>query len=189
MSETESYVIRALSPELLDDYLRFFDTDAFADNPKWASCYCYFPQAPHETENWHDRTGVENRAAVSRLIESGEMHGYLAFQDGKAIAWCNAAPRVRMTILDEEADAARVGSIVCFVVAKAHRGQGVATRLLEAACAGFKQQGFEFAEAYPRKDALDDASSHFGPLQMFLAAGFETFRETDGNLVLRKNLL
>ena len=188
MSESKEYVVRELSPELLDDYLRFFDKDAFADNPKWASCYCYFPHAPHETENWHDRTLEQNRTAVSRLIERGEMHGYLAFQDGKAVAWCNAAPRLRVTIVDEEADAARVGSINCFVVAKAHRGQGVATRLLSAACAGFKQQGFEFAEAYPRKDAQDEASQHFGPLQMFLAAGFQPFRETDTNLVLRKKL-
>lgn len=184
----DDYVIRELTPELLDEYLRFFDTDAFADNPKWASCYCYFPQAPHDTENWHDRTGEQNRADVSRLIESGEMQGYLAFHDGKAVAWCNAAPRTRMTILDDEAGAEKVGSIICFIVAKEHRGRGVAKKLLAAALAGFERQGLELAEGYPRRDAHDEASSHFGPLSLFLAAGFEPHTETDGNTVVRKVL-
>ena len=185
---SDDYVIRELKPELLDDYLRFFDTDAFADNPQWASCYCYFPQAPHETEKWTDRTGEQNRADVCRLIERGEMQGYLAFHEGRAVAWCNAAPRTRMTILDEVAEAEQIGSIVCFVVAKAHRGRGVARKLLEAALAGFKEQGLPLAEGYPRRDAHDEASSHFGPLSMFLSAGFAPHTETEGNTVVRKDL-
>ena len=31
--------IRPLTPELHDEYLRFFDHDAFTDNYAWASCY------------------------------------------------------------------------------------------------------------------------------------------------------
>jgi len=49
-------VIRELAPELLGDYLRFFENDAFSDNPRWASCYCHFSQAPHKTEKWSERT-------------------------------------------------------------------------------------------------------------------------------------
>jgi len=47
--------IQEFSPALLDDYLRFFDNDAFVDNPRGASCYCFFNHAPHESEDWDQR--------------------------------------------------------------------------------------------------------------------------------------
>jgi hypothetical protein len=34
--------IRELTPQDVDDYLRFFDCEAFADNPSWSYCYCAF---------------------------------------------------------------------------------------------------------------------------------------------------
>ncbi len=34
--------VKALDAATLPDFLTFFDTDAFADNPKWAFCYCQF---------------------------------------------------------------------------------------------------------------------------------------------------
>ncbi len=188
MDDNEDYVIRELTPELLTDYLTYFDTTAFADNPKWASCYCYFPHAPHSTENWHDRTGEQNRTEVSGLIHESKMHGYLAYHDDKPVGWCNAGPRVNATILDDEPGSQWVGAIVCFVVAKSHRGKGVARRLLEAACEGFQRQGFEIAEGYPRPDANDDATSHFGPMSLFLSAGFEPFKEEGGSVIVRKVL-
>lgn len=32
--------VRKLTPELPEDYLRFFETDAHADNPDEDRCYC-----------------------------------------------------------------------------------------------------------------------------------------------------
>ncbi len=32
--------IRALSFELLDDYMDFFDNIAFGDHQEWSGCYC-----------------------------------------------------------------------------------------------------------------------------------------------------
>ena len=29
-----------LSPARLDDFMAFFEGEAFSDNPKWSSCYC-----------------------------------------------------------------------------------------------------------------------------------------------------
>lgn len=34
--------IRRLGKETKDDFLRFFDKDAFTDNPEWDGCYCQF---------------------------------------------------------------------------------------------------------------------------------------------------
>jgi GNAT superfamily N-acetyltransferase len=186
-------IIRASSPALVEDYLRFFDHDAFADNPKWASCYCYFYHAPHEQTDWGTRAGAENRAAVRELCCDGRMHGYLAYVAGKPVGWCHAAPRCDIPNLQaSEAlrvdDVNQVGAIVCFVVAKPYRGQGIARQLLDAACDGFMRQGLVIAEAYPRKGTNADAANYHGPLQMYLAAGFQPFREFEDFLIVRKPL-
>lgn len=36
----EPLSLRPLGPSLLEDWLAFFDGDAFADHPEWGSCYC-----------------------------------------------------------------------------------------------------------------------------------------------------
>ena len=51
-AESPSIEVRALAAPLVSDFLSFFDTDAFADNPHWAGCYCYFYLADHEAKEW-----------------------------------------------------------------------------------------------------------------------------------------
>ncbi|MEO7335491.1 MAG: GNAT family N-acetyltransferase [Caldimonas sp.] len=183
--------IRKLSPSLKDDFLAFFEGEAFRDNPKWASCFCQSLYIDHSTVDWQNRTGHENRAAACERICSDRMQGYLAYLDGKPVGWCNAAPRTMIDALADEPDpdAERMGEITCFVVARPHRRSGVATALLHAACEGLKAQGLTLAEAMPNPQAADDAQNHHGPLSMFLAAGFEVHRtEADGQVRVRRSL-
>ena len=93
MSDHFEVLIRELSPQLLPDYLDYFDHEAFVDHPEWAKCYCYFYFAPHHLKEWSERTAEENRLAVSQLIQNREMRGYLAYKDGRIVGWCNANPR------------------------------------------------------------------------------------------------
>jgi len=78
------------------------------------------------------------------------------------------------------------------VVAKEHRRRGIARQLLEAACEGFVAQGLVLAEAYVLKGVEGDAMNYPGPLSMYLAAGFERYRECscdgDDTIVVRKRL-
>jgi GNAT superfamily N-acetyltransferase len=183
--------IRELCPELMGDYLAYFDHDAFADNPKWASCYCHCYYFPHQLKPWKDQTGEQNRAAVCELIGARKMQGHLAYLDGKVVGWCNAAPRPMLTALQDEPEpqAERIGTIVCFNVAKPYRGQGIARRLLEAACEGFRRQGLALAEGFPRHDTFDPAPNYKGPLSMYLDAGFEVVRKQDNGIThVRKAL-
>jgi ribosomal protein S18 acetylase RimI-like enzyme len=185
--------IRPLTPSRLPDWLALFDHAAFTDNPEWASCYCQFYLADHSVKDWESRTGNENREASSRSIGAGELHGYLAFSGETPVGWCHAAPRSLIPNLQAEEDLAtedidQVGSIVCFIVAPPFRRQGVARDLLEAACAGLRDNGLTVAEAYPRKDASSDAGNYHGALSMYLEAGFQTFRELDRVVVVRKLL-
>lgn len=185
---SEGVRIRPLSRDLVDDYFVFFDHEAFTDNPRWASCYCYFHHSPHDREPWGDRTADQNRAAVMDLIERGGLRGYLAYLDGKPVGWCNANLHSRYTTLDDQPNRDRTGAIVCFIVAKPYRRIGVARHLLLAACRGFQDQGLEAIEALARTDTTDEAANHHGPLSMYQAAGFEAVGATGSIVVVRKSL-
>src|SRR5262245_57982285 len=135
--------IRPLDAARLQDYLHFFDHTAFVDNPEWSRCYCFYPYCDLKSREWERRTGEENRTAVSEFISTGRAQGYLAYDGGKAVGWCNAAPYGSFRILDEhpEFNTHDAGAIVCFIVCPTHRGKGVATALLDAACEGLKGRG------------------------------------------------
>ncbi len=185
--------VRPLAPRLLDDYLGYFDHIAFADNPDWAGCYCFFYLADHSARDWDSRSAAENRRAVGELISRGEMHGYLAYLDGAVAGWCHAGPKTYFPALvqDEELagpDMATTGSIVCFNIAPGRRRLGIASALLEAAERGLAGLGMTTAEAYPREGASTEAGHYHGPLQMYLRAGFVVHRRLTGCLVVRKHL-
>ena len=183
--------IRPLGPERLADFLAFFDGEAFADNPKWGFCFCQFMYVDHRVVRWNGRTVQENRSAACERICSGRMQGLLAYRDGKPVGWCNAAPRTLLDALADEpdSDAGRIGQIACFVVARPHRRSGVATALLGAACDFLKAQGFALLEGRALPETSSDAAQHYGPLPMYLAAGFRVHAASpDGVLRLRRNL-
>ncbi|MBN1320496.1 MAG: GNAT family N-acetyltransferase [Thermoleophilia bacterium] len=185
--------VRRLTPALLDDWLAFFDHDAFADNPDWAGCYCRYFHFDHEERDFSTTTEEENRAASIELIGAGRLRGYLAYDGGRPVGWCQAAPRSEIPNIAKDPELAGdgekgVGSIVCFTVAATHRRQGVAAGLLEAACAGFQDEGREIAEAYPIKRATGDAHNYHGPLALYLHAGFDIYREAGDVVVVRRRL-
>jgi ribosomal protein S18 acetylase RimI-like enzyme len=183
--------IKALSPALKQDFLRFFDGTAFSDNPKWSSCYCQCFYEDHSVIKWSERTAPQNRAIACQRIQNQSMQGYLAYVEGTPVGWCNAAPRSLLHALDDEPtpDAEHVGVIICFLVEPSYRGRGVARQLLEAACDGLRSQGLLFAEANPRTSSSSPAENHFGPLSLYKSAGFTVHREDDdGSVYVRLRL-
>ncbi len=183
--------IRELTPELLNEYLQFFDQDAFTDNPHWSKCYCMFYHTNYD--EWERRAAADNRAAKSEQIRSGRAHGLLAYVEGNVVGWCNATPRAELPSLDWDenyrtGDTEVVGSIVCFIVAPAYRRQGIAHQLLDAACDYFRRHGLQIAEAYARKDPPSAAQAYHGSLAMYLAAGFRPFRDLGDFVIVRKSL-
>ncbi|OYU45484.1 MAG: hypothetical protein CFE44_07260 [Burkholderiales bacterium PBB4] len=183
--------IKELVPSLQQDFLRFFDGTAFSDNPKWSSCYCQCFYEDHSVIKWSERTAPQNRALACQRIQSQRMQGHLAYSDETPVGWCNAAPRNLLHALDDEPvpDANEVGTILCFLVEPSLRGKGVARQLLEAACDGLRKQGLLIAEANPRPRSTSAAENHFGPLKMYLSAGFTVYREDeDGSVWVRRAL-
>ncbi|MES2957426.1 MAG: GNAT family N-acetyltransferase [Pseudomonadota bacterium] len=181
-----------LTAERSADYLKFFDSRAFSDNPRWSGCYCYFPLHDPAKTDWHQRSAVENRSAISTCLATGQARGYLAYAEGEVVGWCNAGPWAQFPMLSEdpEPDAATLGVVFCFVVAPEARGQGVAAALLEAACEGLRRQGMTAVQAKPLKAAEGAAANHLGPISLYLKAGFQVVRETDeGDVFVRKALV
>lgn len=183
--------IRRLGPELQGDFLQYFEGPAFADNPRWRSCYCQFLHVDHNKVQWKTRTADENRAAACTRIACSRMQGLLAYRDGEVVGWCNAAPRALLEAFADEPDpdAAELGQITCFVVALPHRRTGVARALLDAACEMLRDQGLRIAEASPLRDARSEAEHHHGPLSLYLSAGFVVHREDDDGRVLVRRAL
>jgi ribosomal protein S18 acetylase RimI-like enzyme len=181
----------SLSPANLQDFLAFFDHDGFADNPEWASCYCQCYYEDHTKIRWASRTARENRTRACDRVEQGQMQGYLAYRGKKVVGWCNAAPRALLHSLDAEpvAKIESIGTIVCFLIDPTCRGQGIAASLLDGACRAFRAQGLEWAEANPRSATKSTTENHYGPLSMFLAAGFSPVRnDPDGSVWVQKRL-
>lgn len=183
--------IEPLTAERQDDFLRYFEGAAFADNPRWRSCYCQFMQVDHRVVNWQARTAEENRAAACAGIACGRMQGLLAYRGAEVVGWCQAAPRLQMDGYADEPlpHGAAVGQITCFVVARVHRRTGVARALLDAACHQLRQQGMRVVLAHPSRVASSDAQHHYGPLTLYLSAGFSVVQEReDGLVVVQKDL-
>ena len=186
--------VRDVTPERVADYLDFFDHRAFLDFPAWQSCYCMETHRDHTDEEWSERTGVDNRTDMQAMIRDGRVTALLAYVDGKPVGWCNYGETTRLSgvMMKLKLDAAEhsgVGSIACFVIAAPYRGHGVATELLDAAIERLKARGLRAVEAYPRREEDSSAQAHYrGSLRMYEKAGFESYRETERNFVVRKTL-
>jgi len=200
MTADFAWRVEPLTPDRRDAFLDFFDHErgrAFADNPAWSGCYChFFVAAPALDFDALDANA--NRTAMRARIETGEMEGYLAFDDaGRVAGWLNAQPRHRLphcfarlriepTAIDVPAHRAAV--VLCFVVDPGLRRRGVARALLAHALGDFAERGIALVDAFPAREA-DGPAAHFrGPRQLFAASGFEALAEANGKLVMRKRL-
>ncbi len=199
MGQTLRVVVRELKPELLDDYLKFFD-QAFSDFPYWAGCYCGFYDTHGDTWDPTVKAGPEHRAAKSDLIRTGRAQGLLAYADEKPVGWCNAQPRasfanMRHYTIARDNPSEPVGSIMCFLVAPQYRARGVGTALLNAACDKFKRDGLHVAEGYPTTNPAKRSwevpwaeENYKGSLNMYLKNGFNVHRQLERFAIVRKQL-
>ena len=181
--------IKPLTPALAEDFLRFFDFSAFSDNPDWAGCYCCFYHFGEK--EWETRSGGENRGFAMESIQSGKMHGYLAYLEAEPVGWANANDRGAYKRLEQNQDLednGKILSVVCFTVAPKCRRHGVATKLLAAAIDGAKKDGYDYVEAYPIKNAFTESLCYHGHVEMFRKQGFKTVKETESYWVMRKAL-
>ncbi len=175
---SDELVIEPLTPDRLVDLARLFSQGG---DPKW--CWCAWYRA--RSIDFRTATAADNR----RLMESaartaagqGRAPGLIAYRSGEPIGWVSVGPREDYERLEHSrvlgrVDERPVWSIVCFVVARRSRGEGIATALLSAAVEYARDHGATLLEAYP-VDASDGrvpaAAAFKGTLGMFERAGFK----------------
>ena len=182
-------VIRRLTPELLQDYLYFFETDAHSDNPNEERCYCVgWCHADHHTDmGFH--SPEKRREMAIYYINNNLIQGYLAYVDKKVVGWCNANTKSNClrcdgwlrfktaVATDEFGIDTKVKSIYCFAVAPDRKRHGIASKLLERICEDAAVEGFAFVEAYPEQRFVDTFSAMGGALEMYARNGFAITQE------------
>jgi GNAT superfamily N-acetyltransferase len=137
-----------------------------------------------------------NRAELAALTRTDPPPGLLGYRGRTPVGWISLGPRpvfkklARSPVM-KPVDATPVWSIICFVVPRAYRNQGVAHRLLEGAIAFARKRGVTLLEAYPvdRRDRVPDDAIWFGSKSMYDAAGFvEVARRKATRPVMRLRL-
>ena len=170
-------------------------TDRFADlaelfneggDPKW--CWCqYFRKAGLD---WTNSTTAGNRAGLEALAARPDLApGLVGYRDGRVVGWVSLAPREDYGRLTNAKVLARVDdqpvwSVVCFVVSKGARGQGVAAAMLNGAIAYARQRGATMLEAYPvsaTRGRISPANAFHGVQSMYEKAGFSVVAERQWN--------
>ncbi len=179
--------VHPATAERIDDWLQFFDHDAFADNPGWASCYCLEPHEPAASErSWRD-----TRASMTDRLRCCSTVGYLAYVDGRAAGWVNASPRSEYGLY-KQVDVGgpppqSVIGISCFVVAPPFRRHGVAAALLDRAILDAAARGASWIEGYPHNKPDGGDAAHFrGSRSMFEERGFQPVEVHDRYTVMRR---
>ena len=206
MSARTELSIRPLGPEGLDEFLRFFDGDALADNAWWAGCYCNFYESlTHPADNPDPATSAfvafrdRNRSEKAARIRAGLAHGFLASRDGKVVGWLNAQrsdayanPRQFEPAFAEIPEG--TGHLMCFVVAPGVRRQGVASALLQAAVDSFRGAGLRHAQGFARRPVAAGkgeafaTSNYHGTTSMYLENGFADVGSLGAYAVMRRSL-
>jgi GNAT superfamily N-acetyltransferase len=165
--------IRPLTPDRFADLAALFEEGG---DPKW--CWCVYFR--FRGRDWTNATSRENREALEDLTHRDLAPGLVAYRDDRAVGWVSLAPRedyerLAYSKVLAPVDDTPVWSIVCFVVSRRVRGQGVAAALLDAAIEFARAHGATTLEAYPVDSGagrVPAANAFGGPLAMFEKAGF-----------------
>jgi GNAT superfamily N-acetyltransferase len=190
--------IKKLTPDLLEDYLYFFETDAHADNEYEDRCYCVcWCSADHRVET--DFSSPEKRRDLAiRYVNSGIIKGYLVYHDDKVVGWCNANTKSDclhciswlrfMTSISTTEPNNKVKSIFCFTIAPDMKRKGIAAQLLEYVCKDAADDGFDYIEVYPNKEFVNVFHDFMGPVDMYKKCDFIFHEETEHKVIMRKYL-
>ncbi len=178
--------IHPLTPKRLPDLASLFDQGG---DPKW--CWCSFFRL--RNVDFAGATPASNRRvlekAVSTTARERRAPGLIAYRGGEVVGWVSLGPRddyerLKHSRILAPVDDKPVWSIVCFVVGRKARGQGVARAMLDAAVQYAREHGATLLEAYPVEtegQKVPAAHAYKGTVSMFEHAGFEVVERRKHN--------
>ena len=124
------------------------------------------------------------------LVQEGRAEGLLAYEGDEVVGWCNAAPLELFPVLRRlSVSSEGIALVPCFLTAPGHRRQGIAGQLLQAACETFEQRGYRRLLGKPVRGVSCAAENAYGPLAIFIEAGFSVlFEDERANVYVEKRL-
>jgi ribosomal protein S18 acetylase RimI-like enzyme len=127
------------------------------------------------------------------MIEKNTMKGYLAYDKGLPVGWCNANNRLNYQLLTQSFDLvdpghAKICSIVCFLIHPDYRRMGIVKHLLDRIIKDYKAMGYAYIEAYPGTGNLSAEKLYRGPLHLYERLGFARIKESQEHVVVRLRL-
>jgi GNAT superfamily N-acetyltransferase len=153
---------------------------------------------PRLTSSEYEKNkGAGNRRAMKRLVDSGKPPGLLGYVEKEPVAWLSVEPRevfgrIARSRLLKPVDDKPVWSIVCFFIARDHRGKGLSVRMIEEAVRYARDRGARIVEGYPvdpRKKPYPSVFAYSGLLAAFRKAKFtEVARRSESRPIVRRNI-
>jgi ribosomal protein S18 acetylase RimI-like enzyme len=181
------YSTEELSKKTWPDFEKLFRQRGTGDG-WWCWCTYHHQLSYSAAEKKKPRTRVArsviNRLEKKSLVENGQAHGILVYDNGESVGWCQYGlkeelPRIDnrqkyRTLAVQNATDNKLWRITCFVVDKNHRRRGVASTALNAALDAISKRGGGLVEAYP-VSKTDQGSNYLysGTVTMFEKAGFK----------------
>jgi GNAT superfamily N-acetyltransferase len=166
--------------------------DLFGKRGACGGCWCMWWRLTRS--QFERQKGSRNKAALKKIVRSGQVPGILTYAQGKSIAWCSVGPRETYPALErsrilKRVDDKPVWSIVCLFVARPFRNKGVSVRMIKAAVNYAKKNGTKIVEGYPmepKKGRWPDAFIWTGHVSAFRKAGFvEVHRSSPTRPIMR----
>jgi GNAT superfamily N-acetyltransferase len=186
----DDLTVEPATPERWPDVLTVFGTRG-----EPARCWCVYLRRADVSYALSVRDA--NRATLRDAVSSGTPAGLLAYSGGEPVGFVSTGPRSQFAARLERSPAlapvpfsgGEVWSVLCFVVPRPHRGQGVMTALLDGAVAQARAAGAGAVEGVPRDD-LDGRRwpapmAYTGMASMFVRAGFTEVSRTRDRPVYR----
>ena len=160
--------IEPVTRENWETFVRLFEAKG---SPHY--CWC----TPFRVRGNSDLTSAEKKDVTRRLVDTATPIGVLAYVEGEPVGWCSIAPRESYVRLEKSRTMPRVTppatptwTVLCFFVARSHRGQGITGALLGGAVQYAQKHGARIVEGYPF-DTGGVSSTHRGHSAAFAAAG------------------
>ena len=160
-------------------------------------CWCMLWRLPPSAYR-QGRGDSNRRAMLARVRDGAAAPGLIAYHDRTPVGWISVAPRAEFPRMAGSrilapVDSRPVWSVTCFFIRPGYRGKGIASALLEGACAFAAGQGAGIIEGYP-VDPLGkryaNAFAWTGVVRVFEKAGFaEVARRSEKRPVMRRHFV
>ena len=153
-------------------------------SPGVVACWCLSYRLDSATNR---ALSADERREMARRLSAGRIApGVLAYDGDQVVGWAAVAPRrdvrgIHGNSKIPEIDDLPVFSLWCLKVRAGHRGQGVASALIDGAVRFAFEHGAPAVESYPidnHGQRIDTTSAFVGTRALFEAAGFEKVADT-----------